>query len=217
MTRFVSTPEQVLRRRDLIRQLRREGIVDARVLQALEQTPREAFLPEELSGWAYENRALAIDCEQTISQPYMVALMTEALELTGAERVLEIGTGSGYQAAVIAMLAAVVYTIERHAHLSQQAQATLARLQFTKIHFRVGDGSLGWPEAVPFDRIIITAAAEKLPAPLWEQLAENGLLVAPLGDEQAQTLQVWRKSPSGQQFRTLCGCRFVPLLSGVAR
>jgi protein-L-isoaspartate(D-aspartate) O-methyltransferase len=213
MTGFVSTPEQILRRRDLIRQLRREGIVDARVLQALEQIPREAFLPEELSGWAYENRALAIDCEQTISQPYIVALMTEALELTGAERVLEIGTGSGYQAAVLALRAAEVYTIERHAHLSQQAQATLARLLFTNIHFRVGDGSLGWPEAAPFDRIIITAAAEKLPAPLWEQLGENGLLVAPLGDEQAQTLQVWRKSPNAPQSRTLCGCRFVQLIS----
>jgi protein-L-isoaspartate(D-aspartate) O-methyltransferase len=217
MTGFVSTPEQVLRRRDLIRQLRREGIVDARVLQALEQIPREAFLPEELRDWAYENRALAIDCEQTISQPYIVALMTEALELTGAERVLEIGTGSGYQGAVLALLATEVYTIERHTHLSQQARATLERLQFTNIHFRVGDGSLGWPEAAPFDRIIVTAAADKLPTALWEQLAENGLLVAPLGDEQAQTLQVWRKSANGPQGKTLCGCRFVPLLSGTSQ
>lgn len=210
----LSVAESERRRRDLVRHLRRQGIADARVLEAMEHIPREHFISDDACDWAYEDRALAIECGQTISQPYIVALMTEALELRGKERVLEIGTGSGYQAAVLARLAGEVHTIERHAELSHRAQQALADLGATNVHFRIGDGSLGWPEAAPFDRIIVTAAASEVPAKLWEQLAEGGLLVAPVGDSESQLLQVWRKSGEQPESRVLCSCRFVPLVSG---
>lgn len=197
-----------------MRHLRRQGIADPRVLKAMGRVPRERFLDEEARAWAYEDRALAIECGQTISQPYIVALMTEALELHGAERVLEIGTGSGYQTAVLALLAAEVLTIERHPELSRRARMTLAGLGVDNVRFRVGDGALGWPEAAPFERIIVTAAASELPEQLWSQLAEGGLLVAPVGGEESQLLQAWRKQDGKPESRAICSCRFVPLVRG---
>jgi len=213
MAEYLSSAENVLRRRDLVRHLRRQGIADDRVLTAIEHVPRELFIPEDERDWAYANQALAIDCEQTISQPTIVAMMTAALELTGAERVLEIGTGSGYQAAVLSRLAAEVFSIERHAALSAQAARALEAMGARHVHLRVGDGTLGWPEAAPFDRIIVTAATADVPPALWEQLGEDGILVAPLGGEESQTLQAWRKRDGKSERRALCGCRFVPLVS----
>src|SRR5688500_9575605 len=170
------------------RQLRPRGIRDERVLRALGRIPRERFIPAELAGDAYADGALPIDCEQTISQPVIVALMTEALQLTGQEKVLEIGTGSGYQTALLAELAAEVFTIERHADLSRQAQERLQTLGYKNIHTRIGDGSLGWPEEAPFDRILVTAAAPDCPPALWDQLAEGGILVGPFGPPAEQNL-----------------------------
>ena len=213
MAGYHSSAENLLRRHELVRHLRRQGIADRRVLAAMEATPREAFVPEEEQEWAYADRALAIDCEQTISQPSIVAMMSEALELTGSERVLEIGTGSGYQAAVLSRLAGEVFSIERHAGLAAQAAQALQQVGASNVNLRIGDGTLGWPEAAPFDRIIVTAAAEHVPHALWEQLQEGGLLVAPLGPESAQTLQVLRKRSGQPERKVLCGCRFVPLVS----
>ena len=195
------------------RQLAARGIRDARVLQAMRQVPRELFVPPESRHLSCADQALAIDCEQTISQPYIVALMTEALELSGSERVLEIGTGCGYQTAVLATLVSQVYTVERHRALSEQASAKLERLGYGNVSFRVGDGSLGWPEEAPFDRVIITAAAETFPLPLWEQLVEGGIAVAPIGDSDKQSLTVLRKVGGECRASVLCACRFVPLIS----
>lgn len=196
-----------------MRHLRRQGIADVRVLDAIEHVPRELFVPDEERDEAYADRALAIDCEQTISQPTIVAMMSAALELTGAERVLEIGTGSGYQAAVLSRLTAEVFSIERHAALSLRAAQALKNMGARNVHLRVGDGTLGWPEAAPFDRVIVTAATADVPPALWEQLREDGILVAPLGGEESQTLQAWRKRDGKSDRRALCGCRFVPLVS----
>ncbi len=213
MPSFVSNADCTLRRRELARRLRRQGIRDDRVLQAIETVPRELFLPEDEQHLAYEDRALPIKCEQTISQPYIVALMTEALELTGDERVLEIGTGSGYQTAILAALAAEIDSLERHAELSAGAAAALAKLDTQHVQLHVGDGALGWPGAAPFDRILVTAAAYELPPALWDQLREGGLLVAPLGDDNSQLLEAWRKVNSQPEKRILCACRFVPLVT----
>jgi protein-L-isoaspartate(D-aspartate) O-methyltransferase len=209
----VPTSVQDLRRRDLTRHLRIQGIHDARVLAAMASVPRERFVNAETADWAYEDRALSIDCGQTISQPYIVALMTEALELTGSERVLEIGTGSGYQTAILSRLAAEVFTIERHPELAHKAQHALAKFGASNVRFHIGDGSIGWPDAAPFDRVIVTAAAQEFPATLWAQLAPNGILVAPVGDSERQLLQAWSKTPHGPEARPLCECRFVPLVS----
>lgn len=179
----------------------------------MERVPREWFVRDESSASAYEDRALPINCGQTISQPYIVALMTEALELNGDERVLEIGTGSGYQTAVLSQLAAEVYSIERHPQLSEQARTALSKLSIRNVRLRVGDGALGWPDAAPFDRILVTAAASQLPAALWEQLARHGMVVAPIGDDNSQILQAWRKRDGEPEQRILCTCRFVPLIS----
>ena len=195
------------------RQLRRRGIKDERVLAAMGRVPRELFLRPHLAAEAYDDCALPIDCEQTISQPVIVAMMTEALQLGGSERVLELGTGSGYQAAVLAELAAVVYSIERHAELSRQAAERLQNLNYQNVFLKVGDGSLGWPEAAPFDRIIVTAAAEAPPQAVWEQLAEGGILVGPFGSPAEQTLYQMQKVSGQPQSRVLTGCRFVPLVS----
>lgn len=190
------------------------GIRDTRVLQAMGCVPREAFVPEPETHDAYADAALPIDCGQTISQPYVVALMTQALELSGHERVLEIGTGSGYQAAILAELAGEVYSIERHAALSQQAGERLRALGYSNVHLRVGDGSLGWPDAAPFERIIITAAAPHCPPALWQQLAENGLLIGPFGPQDQQTLTIIRKVDGRAMLEPSIACRFVPLVSG---
>jgi protein-L-isoaspartate(D-aspartate) O-methyltransferase len=194
------------------RHLRGRGIRDPRVLAAMARVPREAFLPYELRDEAYADRALPIDCDQTISQPYIVALMSEALELTGAERVLEIGTGSGYQTAILAELAATVVTIERHAPLSAQAAQRLAKLGYRNIELKTGDGTLGWPAGAPYDRIIVTAAATKEPPPLVEQLAEDGILVIPVGGPAHQVLQAAHKRQGVLDIVSLSPCRFVPLI-----
>ncbi|HEX4145783.1 MAG TPA: protein-L-isoaspartate(D-aspartate) O-methyltransferase [Pirellulales bacterium] len=193
-------------------QLVRRGIADARVLAAMDRIPREIFLPPDLRREAYRDRAVAIECGQTISQPYIVALMTEALELAGHEKVLEVGTGSGYQTAVLSQLAGEVVSIERHPELAKSAAERLQHLSIGNVQFRVGDGTLGCPADAPFDRIIVTAAAGVVPPALLEQMVEGGLLVIPVGDDQSQSLQVVHKLAGHTQVRRLTGCRFVPLV-----
>lgn len=200
----------------LLRDLRGQGICDRRVLEALNRVPREAFVNSNVLDLAYENRALPIACGQTISQPYIVGLMTQSLELDGTQRVLEIGTGSGYQAAVLAQLANEVFTIERFEELSANARQMLKRLGINNVTFRVGDGNQGWEEEAPFDRIIVTAAASVLPPRLVEQLAEGGILVAPIGDDGAQVLYSYHKHDGMLRPEYLCDCRFVPLVDGSA-
>ncbi len=204
---------QAARRAMVDHQLRLRGIADDRVLAAFERVPRELFVPPALAGDAYSDNALPIDCRQTISQPIIVAMMTEALNLTGRERILEIGTGSGYQTAILAELAAEVYSIERHAELSRQAGERLEQLGYRNVQLRVGDGSLGWPEAAPFDRMLITAGSDTCPPALWEQLAEGGVLVGPFGPPSAQSLYEIHKIGGQPQSRFITACRFVPLVS----
>jgi protein-L-isoaspartate(D-aspartate) O-methyltransferase len=196
----------------LQKQLRRRGIVDPRVLAAMAKVPRERFIAPEMRAEAYGDRALCIDCGQTISQPYIVALMTQDLELAGSEKVLEIGTGSGYQAAILAELAREVLTIERHAWLSQQAQAVLKDLGYQNVTFVIGDGTLGFAEAEPYDRIIVTAMAAEYPPKLFEQLREGGIMVIPLGSYDYQVLQTIRKVEGQPWSSILSACRFVPLV-----
>lgn len=196
----------------LSEQLLDRGIADPRVLQAMARVPRERFVPPESARFAYADNALSIDCEQTISQPYIVALMTQALELLGDEHVLEIGTGSGYQAAVLAELAHDVVTVERHAPLARHAARLLEELGYTNVECHVGDGTLGWSAAAPYDRVIVTAAAEHVPPLLFEQLREGGILVIPVGDLRGQVLQQITKVDGQPQVRNLSGCRFVPLI-----
>lgn len=196
----------------IVRQVQARGIDDPRVLAALGRLSRARFLPPEVRGLAQADRAVAIGLEQTMSQPFMVALMTLELALTGTERVLEIGTGSGYQTAVLSDLAAEVFTIERHSTLSLRARGLLDGLGRTNIRYRVGDGTLGWPEEAPFDRILVTAGAPTFPTTLFEQLAEGGLLVAPVGPDEGQELTVIRKQGGEPASRTVLACRFVKLI-----
>jgi protein-L-isoaspartate(D-aspartate) O-methyltransferase len=196
----------------IVRQLIEKGVRDARVLGAFAQVPRDRFLPPEARSQALADRAVTIGCDQTISQPYIVAVMTVELALTGVERVLEIGTGSGYQAAILARLSREVYTVERHAILSLRARGILDGLGYENIHYRVGDGTLGLPEAAPFDRVLITAAAPRVPLPIFAQLAEGGLVVVPLGDQREQRITVVRKAEGRPVFRQGIACRFVPLI-----
>ena len=201
----------------LLIELRRAGIKDTRVLAALERVPREAFTPEAFRDQAYANRALPIGHGQTLSQPLVVALMTQALALKGGERVLEIGTGSGYQAAVLAQLAAEVCTIERWNELLAEAEARFTQLRLANVRTRLGDGMLGWPEAAPFDAILVTAAAEQVPDALVAQLAEGGRLVLPLGPHQGdQELVRLTRRGSALVEERLGPVRFVPLLPGLA-
>ncbi len=201
----------------LLIELRRAGIKDTRVLAALERVPREAFTPASFRDQAYANKALPIGHGQTLSQPLVVALMTQALALVGGERVLEIGTGSGYQAAVLAQLASEVFTIERWQELLGAAERRFAELRLANIHTGLGDGMLGWPSAVPFDAILVTAAAEEVPAALLAQLAEGGRLVLPLGPHQGdqELVRLTRQGKRHQEER-LGPVRFVPLLPGLA-
>ena len=199
-------------RRQLREELQERGIGDTRVLDAIEQTPRELFVPEPLRSSAYEDSALPIGNGQTISQPYIVALMTEALELSGAEHVLEVGTGSGYQTAILARLCRSVVTIERIAELSQSAGRILGELGVQNVQFVVGDGTLGNSELGPYDRIIVTASAPALPTPLYDQLKTGARLIAPFGDEAMQELVLVEKGGSGPLSTPLCGCRFVKLI-----
>jgi protein-L-isoaspartate(D-aspartate) O-methyltransferase len=196
----------------LRRQLRGRGIADEGVLSAMSKIPREQFVPAPWRDEAYADRALSIKCGQTISQPYIVALMTEALELTGAEKVLEVGTGSGYQTAILAELAREVYSIERISELSDNARETLDSLGCRNVHLRVADGTLGWPEEAPFDRIIVTAMAEHCPPALFEQICEGGIIVIPIGSPEYQNLHAIKKVSGGARTSILTGCRFVPLI-----
>jgi len=199
-----------LRERMVREQLQARDITDARVLAAMLKVPRHEFVPADLVQSAYDDNALPLKLGQTISQPYIVAYMTQALELKGTERVLEIGTGSGYQAAVLAEMASEVYTIEILPQLQEQATAVLTRLGYRNIHFRTGDGYMGWPEHAPFDRIIVTAAPEEVPQPLIDQLKEGGRLVIPVGTI-SQELMVFIKDKKGITRRNTIPVRFVPM------
>jgi protein-L-isoaspartate(D-aspartate) O-methyltransferase len=207
-------PLAIAKAQMLRQHLRARGIQDERVLEAMARVPREAFVPDSEQQESYADAALPIDCGQTISQPYVVALMSQTLELTGGERVLEIGTGSGYQTAILAELAPEIYSIERHASLSRAAGERLRAMGYDNIQLRIGDGSLGWPEEAPFDRIIITAAAPHCPPALWHQLAERGLLIGPFGSRDEQTLTIVRKIGGRAALEPSIPCRFVPLVEG---
>ena len=193
-------------------QLEQRGIRDPLVLDAMARVPRHRFVDTALRSRAYDDHALPIGAGQTISQPYMVALMTEALKLAGGEKVLEIGTGSGYQTAVLAEFTPRLFSIERNAELARAAATRLKELGYTNVILKTGDGSLGWPEHAPFDRIVVTAGAPDLPPPLFDQLTEGGLLVIPIGDRESQRLEVVRKDRGRALSRRLVECAFVPLL-----
>ncbi len=193
-------------------QLRGRDVVDERVLAAMERVPRELFVPEKLRDRAYDDAALPIGAGQTISQPYMVARICEALSLTGPERVLDVGTGSGYQAAVLAELAEEVDTIERIPELAELARANLAAAGYGRVRVHVGDGSRGLPEQAPFDAIAVAAAAPELPRTLYDQLEPRGRLVVPVGRRGMQRLEVIVRSPEGPAVLRSVPCRFVPLL-----
>ncbi len=193
-------------------QLIPRGIKDPRVINAFLKVERHKFIPQALRGSAYADYPVPIGEGQTISQPYIVALMTECLNLSQGQKVLEIGTGSGYQAAILAELANQVYTLERFCGLAKQAESTLLDLGYSNIKIKVGDGTLGWPEEAPFSRIIITAAAPEIPPPLIEQLSENGRMVLPLGEALSQVLTVIEKRDDEIKKESICGCVFVPLI-----
>jgi len=201
-----------VRERMVAQQIQVRGVYDPRVLAAMRKVPRHLFIPRHLWDQAYNDYPLPIGEDQTISQPYIVALMTEILEIKATDRVLEIGTGSGYQAAILAELAAAVFSIDRVGSLAYQAEAVLKSLGYQNIKIRVGDGTLGWPEEMPFEGIIVTAGAPKVPRPLAEQLALGGRLVIPVGDRWSQTLTCVRQTKEGLKFEYHGGCRFVRLI-----
>jgi protein-L-isoaspartate(D-aspartate) O-methyltransferase len=204
------------RERMVREQIEARGVSDPRTLRALRAVPRHLFVPAAEAASAYDDRPLPIGHEQTISQPFIVAFMTEALKLQGGEKVLEVGTGSGYQAAVLAAAGAKVHTIEIVAPLAEEARERLARLGYDTVEVRAGDGYLGWPEAAPFDAIIITAAAPRIPEPLKAQLKDGGRLVMPLGD-QAQELVLVTRTGAAFPERRLIPVRFVPMTGQIRR
>ena len=198
--------------------LRRRGIADAAVLRAMDEVPRERFVAREMAGNAYADHALPIDCGQTISQPYVVAYMTEQRGVLPHHRVLEVGTGSGYQAAVLSRLAREVVSVERYRTLAEQARGRLRDLGYDNAEVIVGDGLAGVPDRAPFDRILVTAAAADVPQALVEQLGEGGVMVLPLGPHEGpQYIVKLTRTPSELKRETLIGVRFVPLLPGQAR
>ena len=204
----------------LVMELRGQGITDQRVLSTLERTPRDLFVEEPFQPTAYENIALPIACGQTISQPYIVAYMTEALQLERQHRVLEIGTGSGYQTAVLAPLCRMVYTIERHRPLLKAAEARFRALKLHNIVARHGDGHAGWPEQTPFDRVLLTAAVSEIPEALIEQMKPGGILIAPLSapggfERISQHLVKIIRTEDGPVRETLIPVAFVPMLPGL--
>lgn len=205
----------------LIMTLRRQGITDGKVLGAIERTPRELFVENAFEGQAYENNALPIECGQTISQPYVVAFMTMKLEVTDRMKVLEVGTGSGYQAAVLARLCRRLYTIERYRTLLKEAQKRFDTLGLTNVTAKVGDGTKGWPEQAPFDRIILTAAAPSMPDTIIAQLKTGGIAIIPIdvpaADGGGQLLVKITKTDDGYEREDLLPVRFVPMVEGVAR
>ena len=202
----------------LLMELRRQGVHDMAVLRALEATPRDLFVPGELVGQAWENTALPIGCGQTVSQPIVVALMTQRLALEKHMRVLEVGTGSGYQAAILARLAARVYTVERHDELLRQAQRRFDALALHNVTTMRGDGAKGWPRQAPFDRIVVTAAARRMPEALIQQLAPGGIMVVPVGEDMwNQKLNHVERLDDGYRCEAFLDVRFVPLVEGAGR
>ncbi|HYF00361.1 MAG TPA: protein-L-isoaspartate(D-aspartate) O-methyltransferase [Planctomycetota bacterium] len=193
-------------------QIAGRGIRDPRVLEAMRRVPRHLFVPEALRAQAYEDHPVGIGGGQTISQPYMVALMTEALGLSGGEKVLEIGTGSGYQTAVLLAMGARVFSIERIGPLQEAAKEALRGAGFEGAVLRVGDGTLGWPEEAPFDRVLVTAGAPSVPVRLVEQLREGGAMVIPVGDEREQELLLVVREAGRVTRRRICTCVFVKLV-----
>lgn len=203
---------QLERKRMVDDQLIWRGIHDPRVLEAMRSVPRHCFVPEEYRDMAYSDGPLPIGSGQTISQPYIVALMSETVRLTGKESVLEVGTGSGYQAAILACLAGEVHTIERHQHLADQARRILEELGYQNITVHTGDGSRGLPEHAPYRAIVVTASAPKIPKPLLEQLDEGGYLILPVGDRWGgQTLQLWERHGEKFDHEAILPVAFVPL------
>ena len=201
----------------LVMSLRGGGVTDAKVMGALERTPRHLFVPQRFGDQAYDDRALPIDCGQTISQPLIVALMTQALKLTDRCKVLEIGTGSGYQAAILAKLARRVYSVERYRTLSKESEARFESLRLTNITCKIGDGTLGWPEQAPFDRIILTASAPERPDGILQQLRDGGIAVAPVDRGTKQVLVRYDRTGDDITETELMNVRFVPLVKGEAR
>ncbi|MBI9046382.1 MAG: protein-L-isoaspartate(D-aspartate) O-methyltransferase [Anaerolineaceae bacterium] len=204
-------PYKEKREQMLIHQIERRGIKDQRVLSALRIVPRHHFVPSSSVSDAYSDFPLRIKCGQTISQPYIVALMSDLLKLEGRENVLEIGTGSGYQAAILAKLAKTVHTVERHPSLAESAEIKLRELAFENVQVHHADGSNGWPPAAPYDGILVTAAAPQAPPPLLKQLAEGGRLVIPVGSRPSQTLQVWQRKGDQYLCNDILAVAFVPL------
>jgi len=206
------------RKIQLIMELRNQGVRDTRVLEAIELIPREKFLPESLQGEAYADHALPIACGQTISQPFVVALMTDRLKLNKRMKVLEVGTGSGYQTAILSKLCRRVYTIERYRTLLKAAEERFQELKLSNITALVGDGMKGWPAQAPFERIIVTAAARDIPEALLDQLAVGGIMIIPVEvTADRQELKRITRTETGFEFETLLPVRFVPLVEGVAK
>jgi protein-L-isoaspartate(D-aspartate) O-methyltransferase len=202
----------------LIMELRRQGISNTNVLSAIERVPREAFVPATFRDRAYENIALPIASGQTISQPYIVAYMTQLLELDKRRKVLEIGTGSGYQTAILARLCRRVYTIERHRNLLLGSEELFKELKITNITSKVGDGYEGWPEQAPFDRILVTAAADEIPEKLLDQLGNDGIMILPVGKDPADQhiLKISKDNKGVVSEEVMLPVRFVPMIQGVA-
>jgi len=201
-------------RKDMVEyQIRRRGIKDNKVLEAMGKVARHLFVPEEMKDLAYQDEPLPIGKGQTISQPYIVAFMTEALKLSGNEKVLEIGTGSGYQTAILAEIAREVYTVELIPELSRRAQSVLNELGYTNIHYLIGDGSRGWPEESPYEAILVSAAPATIPEPLVDQLKVGGRMIIPVGTDFQELALVTRKKEGWDEDR-LIGVRFVPLITG---
>ena len=215
---FPFQPEslQLQRERMVRKQLAERGIRDLHVLDAMRRVPRHEFVPESFQQDAYQDHPLPIGEGQTISQPYIVAAMLEYLAPQTAERVLEVGTGSGYVTALLSLLSAEVYSVERHAQLAISAESTLHRLGYRNMKIRVGDGSQGWPEYAPFDAILVSAATPEMPPALFAQLREGGRMVVPVGPPSSQELQLIRKVNGRPEIQVLEGCRFVPLVEGTA-
>jgi protein-L-isoaspartate(D-aspartate) O-methyltransferase len=199
-------------RSQLVETLRRKGVRDLAVLRAVQMVPRHLFVPESVRHRAYDDAALPIGSGQTISQPYVQARYLELIGLTGKEKVLEIGTGSGYQTALLALLASMVFSVERVPHLAQSARAALESAGIRNVTILVGDGTLGWRPFAPYDAILVSAASPEIPAPLVEQLASGGKMVIPLGDREAQTLTLVERQGDQVRSSTIADVRFVPLV-----
>jgi len=204
-----------LQREQMVRtQIAERGIRDLRVLDAMRQVPRHEFVPEPFRQEAYEDHPLPISAGQTISQPYIVAAMLDYLTLRATDRTLEVGTGSGYVTALLSLLCAEVYSVERHAELAASAERTLHRLEYRNVKIRVGDGSQGWAEYAPFDAILVSAATPEMPPTLFRQLRDGGRMMVPIGPPSCQELQLICKISGKPEVKILEGCRFVPLVEG---